>query len=181
MMKKISQLLSAVVVAGLSVGQRRAGTTTGIPAVTGFEAERYLGRWYEIARLPHFFERDMDFVTAEYSRRKDGRIRVLNAGERDGRRKTAEGIAVPAGASTVGELRVSFFRPFYGGYRIIYLEPDYSAAIVAGSTKTYLWLLARSPELPAEQLQRYSERIAGWGFEVDRLEYPQQSSDRALA
>ena len=102
-------------------GCRNAESTASIPAVRPFDAERYLGTWYEIARLPHSFERDMTRVTAVYTARKDGGIDVLNSGWRDGEHRTARGRARFLGDSTVGELEVSFFGPFYGQYRIIKL------------------------------------------------------------
>lgn len=131
-------------------GCRNAESTASIPAVRPFDAERYLGTWYEIARLPHSFERDMTRVTAVYTARKDGGIDVLNSGWRDGEHRTARGRARFRGDSTVGELEVSFFGPFYGQYRIIALAPDYSSAMVTGSSRDYLWILARESTLPPE-------------------------------
>ncbi len=163
--------------AGLSGGCRSAASTAASPAVTPFELDRYLGRWYEIARLPHYFERDMTAVTADYSLRPDGKIRVVNSGVRDGNPHSATAVAVPGGDPETGMLRVSFFRPFYADYRIIHLEPDYSAAIVTSGTTDYLWILARSPQISASQLNDYLNRIRNWGFDVEKLEYPQAGSE----
>ena len=91
-----------------------AASTDSIASVRNFDSKRYLGTWYEIARLPHRFERDLDFVSAHYSEQGDGTIRVVNRGQRDGKEREAVGKAHFKGASDVGELRVSFFGPFYG-------------------------------------------------------------------
>ena len=154
-----------------------AASTSDIPAVTGFEPERYLGTWYEIARLPHRFERDLDFVRAEYSRNPDGSVRVVNSGVRDGEARTAVGRAVPkdpAAQPPTGELRVSFFRPFYADYRIVELDPEYRYAVVTGSTRDYLWILSREPAMAKPQLSAILDRLEKLGFAVDKLEFPRQ-------
>lgn len=151
-----------------------AASTDSIASVRNFDSKRYLGTWYEIARLPHRFERDLDFVSAHYSEQGDGTIRVVNRGQRDGKEREAVGKAHFKGASDVGELRVSFFGPFYGDYRIVELAPDYSSAIVTSSTKNYLWILSRTPRLSKETLEKYLAQIREWGFDVSALEYPKQ-------
>ena len=151
-----------------------AASTDSIASVRNFDSKRYLGTWYEIARLPHRFERNLDFVSAHYSEQGDGTIRVVNRGQRDGKEREAVGKAHFTGASDVGELRVSFFGPFYGDYRIVELAPDYSSAIVTSSTKNYLWILSRTPRLSKETLEKYLAQIREWGFDVSALEYPKQ-------
>lgn len=151
-----------------------AASTDSIASVRNFDSKRYLGTWYEIARLPHRFERDLDFVSAHYSEQGDGTIRVVNRGQRDGKEREAVGKAHFKGASDVGELRVSFFGPFYGDYRIVELAPDYSSAIVTSSTKNYLWILSRTPQLSQKTLEKYLAQIREWGFDVSALEYPKQ-------
>ena len=151
-----------------------AASTDSIASVRNFDSKRYLGPWYEIARLPHRFERDLDFVSAHYSEQGDGTIRVVNRGQRDGKEREAVGKAHFKGASDVGELRVSFFGPFYGDYRIVELAPDYSSAIVTSSTKNYLWILSRTPQLSQKTLEKYLAQIREWGFDVSALEYPKQ-------
>lgn len=172
-MSRIRTLLSLCAAAAAALtGCRNAPSTASIPAVRPFEAERYLGTWYEIARLPHVFERGMTGVTAVYTARNDGGIDVLNSGLRDGEPRSIRGRARFRGDTTVGELEVSFFGPFYGQYRIIALAPDYSSAMVTSSTCDYLWILARSPSLPPETFRQYKDQAAKLGFDVAALEYP---------
>ncbi len=165
-------MMALVALLAGAAGCRGAASTADIPAVTGFEAERYMGRWYEIARLPHRFERGMDQVTADYSLAGDGRITVVNSGVKAGEPRRIQGVARFTGAPGCGELEVSFFRPFWGDYRIIRLEPDYSAAVVTSGTRDYLWILSRTPELEPEQLRSYINDAKALGFAVDRLEFP---------
>ena len=153
-------------------GCRPAHDTAGIAAVTGFDAARYMGKWYEIARLPHSFERDVSEPAAEYTLREDGTVRVVNSGLRGGVPTQAAGVARFAGKPDVGELEVSFFRPFYGAYRIIHLEPDYSAAVVTSDSRDYLWILGREKSLPREKLAHYLDWLEQQGFEVKLLQYP---------
>ena len=149
-------------------------STSHIPAVTNFDPVRYAGTWYEIARLPHRFERDMTNVRAEYTLRPDGRIDVVNRGVKDGKEKEIHGIArkcegYPPG---VGELEVSFFGPFYGKYRIIYLNEDHTTAMVTSGTMDYFWILARTPALSGDVLEELLRQAGDWGFSMDMLEYP---------
>ncbi len=143
----------------------------GLMPVRGFDLERYLGRWYEIARLDHSFERGLSRVTADYSRRDDGGLRVVNRGFNADRGEwvEAEGRAYPLGAGDVGSLKVSFFGPFYGGYHVIALDPDYRWALVAGPNREFLWILARAPSLPAEVYQELVATAADAGFPVAEL------------
>lgn len=143
-----------------------------IPAVEGFEPARYMGKWYEIARLPNWFEKGMTRVTAEYTLNSDGTIRVENRGIKKGRESGVTGVARLKGDAGVGELEVSFFRPFYGDYRIIRLGPDYSYSVVMGSDRDYLWVLARSPEIPEEEFAGIMKFLRENGFATDELIYP---------
>lgn len=144
----------------------------GVRPVEEFQLERYLGRWYEIARLDHSFERGLSRVTADYSLRDDGGVRVVNRGYLAGKNlwKEAEGLAYPAGESGQGWLKVSFFRPFYGSYVVVELDrAAYQYALVCGPDRSYLWILARSPHLPAEVLDRLVARATSLGFATDQL------------
>lgn len=144
----------------------------GLEPVGGFDLGRYLGTWHEIARLDHSFERGLVKVTAEYSMRDDGGVKVLNKGfdPRKNKWKEAEGRAYFIGNKTTGSLKVSFFRPFYGGYHIIALDKEgYQYALVAGPSRSYLWILARSPELPSTTIKTLVSKAGGLGFDTDKL------------
>ena len=146
----------------------------GIEPVSGFELERYLGKWYEIARLDHRFERGLIDITAEYSLRDDGGVRVINRGYNVEYQEwdSAEGKAYFVGRSDIGRLKVSFFGPFYGGYNIIALDKDnYSYAMVAGPDRSYLWILSRTPTLDKEIVERLVAQAKDLGFPVDQLIY----------
>jgi len=150
------------------------GVPKGTSAVSGFELERYLGTWHEIARLDHRFERGLTNVTADYSLRNDGGVRVVNRGFDT---KTADwdeaiGKAYLVDSPDVGQLKVSFFGPFYGGYNILELDMEnYQYALVAGPNRSYLWILARSPDLSETIVQSLVEKARRFKFPVDELIY----------
>ena len=143
----------------------------GVQAVGGFDAERYLGQWYEVARLDHRFERGMDNVTATYSARDDGGIDVLNRGyvRAKGEWEEARGRARFVGSREQGMLEVSFFGPFYGGYNVVDLDPDYQLSLVVGPSREYLWILARQPSPPREAVDRVVRRADALGFDTSAL------------
>lgn len=145
---------------------------SGVEAVRGFDVGRYQGRWYEIARLDHDFERGLSNVSATYTLRGDGGIDVLNSGfdSRSGRWKEIHGRAYFLGDSTVGCLKVTFFWPFYGGYNIISLDNEnYSYALVCGPNRSYLWILAREKTLGREVIDKLVKAAKDSGFNVDGL------------
>jgi len=148
----------------------------GIPAnvkpVDNFKLEKYLGKWYEIARLDHSFERGLTRVTAEYSLRDDGGVRVLNRGysAKKNRWKEAEGKAYFVRGSDEGYLKVSFFGPFYGSYIVFELDyENYQYSLVCGPDDSYLWILARAPELNQEVKNILIEKAAILGFDTSKL------------
>jgi apolipoprotein D and lipocalin family protein len=155
------------------------GGCTGIPAgaivVQDFELDRYLGTWYEIARLDHSFERGLSNVQARYSVRDDGGVRVINRGYVDEKQEwsEAEGKAYFVEGRETGKLKVSFFGPFYGAYNIIDLDTaGYQYALVVGNSTRYMWILARNPQLDGEILGRLVSRARQLGFATDELIYP---------
>ncbi|WP_442786177.1 lipocalin family protein [Methylobacter sp. YRD-M1] len=151
------------------------GLPSGVEPVTGFELNRYLGKWYEIARLDHSFERGLTDVTAEYSLRDDGGVSVLNSGfnAETGQRQSAEGKAYFIESPDVGRLKVSFFGPFYGAYNIIALDKaNYSYAMIAGPDRDYLWILSRTPKLDQKTLQALIDQAQSMGFATQNLIYP---------
>jgi apolipoprotein D and lipocalin family protein len=144
----------------------------GVTPVTGFDLDRYLGQWYEIARLDHSFERGLEQVTATYSRREDGGVKVLNRGYDPvaAAWREAEGRAYFKGDSSVGHLKVSFFGPFYGGYVVVALDQEnYNYALVSGPDRSYLWILARTPTLDPEIRDRLVAEARRLGYPVDDL------------
>lgn len=143
----------------------------GIEPVKHFELNRYLGKWYEIARLDHSFERGLTEVSAEYSMRDDGGVKVLNRGyhAEEGQWREAEGKAYFVGAADVGHLKVSFFGPFYGAYVVFELDSDYRYSFVSGPDRDYLWLLSRTPTPPDFVIKRFIERASQLGFDTNAL------------
>ena len=148
---------------------------TGLPdnvePVSQFNTEQYLGTWYEIARLDHSFERNLERVTATYGLNEDGSISVLNKGfnTEKGEWRQAEGVAKPMGSSDIAHLKVSFFGPFYGTYAVFELADDYSHAFVSGYNTDYLWLLAREPDVSTEVRQRFINESQALGFDTSKL------------
>jgi apolipoprotein D and lipocalin family protein len=166
------------VLAGIAIATASLllGACTGKPVnvepVGGFELDRYLGTWFEIARLDHSFERGLENVTATYSMRDDGGVRVLNRGYslEKGRWEEAEGKAFFVGESDVAWLKVSFFGPFYGSYIVFELDTDsYQHAFVSGPDTSYLWLLSRTSSVSDEVLQRFKTRATELGFDLGEL------------
>lgn len=147
------------------------GVPKGIEPVTGFDQQRYLGTWYEIARLDHSFEEGLSQVTAEYSLNNDDSIKVVNRGynAEAGEWKEAEGRAVFVGDSNVGHLKVSFFGPFYASYVVFELDDQYTTAYITGYDRDYLWLMSRTPEVSDEVLEAFRARAEAKGFELEEL------------
>ena len=143
------------------------------PSVHNFDATRYMGVWYEIARMPQWFEKDLDHVTATYAL-EDGKLRITNRGFRNGKAKIATAVGHFADARDVGAFRISFFRPFYGDYRIIHLSPSYDEAIVTTGSPDALWILSRTAKLTPERLNELIQKAKRWGFDITALEYPSQ-------
>lgn len=161
----------ALLVASLQLLSACTGLPEGIEPVTGFDAEAYMGRWYEIARLDHSFERGQSRVTADYALQDDGRVSVLNRGydEAEGEWREATAVARFAGAEHVGHLEVSFFQPLYASYVIFELAEDGSYAYVTGHNRDYLWLLARSPQVADEIRRDFVQRVSELGFAASEL------------
>jgi apolipoprotein D and lipocalin family protein len=148
------------------------GVPEGMEPVDGFELDRYLGKWYEVARLDHSFERGMSRVTAEYGMREDGGVSVLNRGyiDAEGEWDEADGKAYFVGSPDVGQLKVSFFGPFYGGYNVIALDKQhYGWSMIAGPDRGYLWILAREPRLEPAVREALVAKAAALGFDTDAL------------
>lgn len=164
--RKVFILVSVMLVSACT------GIPDGVSPVSGFDVNRYLGTWYEIARLDRSFERDLQQVTADYSVREDGGIRVVNRGYNTEKQawEQAEGKAYFIGDSDVGRLKVSFFGPFYGAYNIMELDREnYQYAMISGPDRSYLWILARTPDPGQATVDRLVEQAAGLGFDSEQL------------
>ncbi len=165
-------------IAALAITAGCVRLPTGVEPVSPFEAERYLGTWYEVARLDHSFERGLSQVTAEYSSGEDGTITVINRGCHAEKAEwdQAEGTARFVEGTDTGFLKVSFFGPFYGTYAVFGLDEDYQHAFVSGPNHDYLWLLAREPNPGEEVKQAFVDAASKRGFPVDELIWVEQGN-----
>lgn len=149
-----------------------------ISTINELDLDRYLGKWYEIARFDHSFERGLVGVTATYSYRDDGKIKVVNAGYKnslEGEYSEAVGKAKqPRPQEEPGKLRVSFFWFFYADYFILELDEDYQWALIGSSSDKYLWILSRTPQLEQETLDRILKKAKERGYNTDKLIWVEQ-------
>ncbi|EBG9220840.1 lipocalin family protein [Salmonella enterica] len=174
---RLLPVVAAVTAAFLVVACSSPTPPKGVTVVNNFDAKRYLGTWYEIARLDHRFERGLEQVTATYSLRNDGGLNVINKGYNPDRgmwQKT-EGKAYLTGSPNRATLKVSFFGPFYGGYNVIALDREYRHALVCGPDRDYLWILSRTPTLSEEIKQQMLAVATREGFDVNKLIWVKQS------
>ena len=143
----------------------------GAVAVRPFDKDRYLGKWYEIARLDFKFERGLDNTTAQYSLNDNGTIKVDNQGynKKEGKWERAIGKAKFAKDDKVAMLKVSFFGPFYGGYNVIALDDEYKYALIAGSSLKYLWILSRETSIPVDVKDKYLKLAGEIGYKTNEL------------
>ena len=180
------RVLSFIIILFLMSGC--TGTPKNVRPVDNFSLNQYLGKWYEIARLDHSFERGLNKVSAEYSLRNDGGVKVINRGfsEKNNQWKEAEGKAYFVTAKDKGHLKVSFFGPFYGSYVVFELDKEaYQYAFVASYNTSYLWLLSRTPTVSQDLVEKFINKSKKLGFNTDELifvtqdhstEIPDQSS-----
>ena len=160
-MKKILLFLMVLILPGC------LGIPKGVSPVSNFDIHRYLGTWYEIVRLNHSFEKGLHNVSAQYSFREDGGVRVINRGynPESEKWKQAEGKAYFVGDKAIGKLKVSFFGPFYGAYNIIDLDHEnYSYAMVCGPDMSYFWILSRQPDMPPALKEELIRKAEKFGF-----------------
>lgn len=173
---KLLTVVTGAAIALTLVACRSPTPPKGVQPINNFDAGRYLGKWYEVARLENRFERGLEQVTATYGKRDDGGVSVLNRGYDPvkNRWNESEGKAYFTGKPTTAALKVSFFGPFYGGYNVIRLDEDYRYALVSGPNRDYLWILSRTPTLPEKVKQDYLNTARGLGFRVDQLIWVKQ-------
>jgi len=169
----IALLAGAGVAAGLILykSMTRVSIPPGAKAVSPFDVERYLGKWYEIARLDYKFEKNLKNVTATYSLNENGSIRVDNKGYNylQEEWKESVGKARFVGSPEEGRLKVSFFGPFYAGYNVIALDDEYRYALVAGDNLNYLWILSRETTIPDDIKENYIKKANMIGFDTSEL------------
>lgn len=140
--------------------------------MTDFDLNRFLGSWYEIARLDHRFERGMEQTKARYTLRNDGKVDVLNTGIKNGKHSKAKGVAKLT--DTPARLRVSFWRPFYADYRVMLIDADYQYALIGSGTDDYLWMLSRTPQISDEVRLLLLNEARKRGYDTDKLIWVRQ-------
>jgi apolipoprotein D and lipocalin family protein len=148
----------------------------GVTAVKPFDKERYLGKWYEIARMDFRFERNLNNTTANYSVNTDGSIKVENRGFNYKTKQWSKAIgkAKFVGDQHIAMLKVSFFGPFYAGYNVIALDKEYKYALVAGQNLKYLWILSRETTIPDDVKQSYLKIAENIGYKTSLLLWIEQ-------
>lgn len=161
-------LLTAAFVAGAGSGSASIDRTV----VSGFSLNDFMGRWYEIARFDHSFERGMDYVTADYTLLEDGTVEVINRGVRDGEPQMAEGRAKTT--DTPGHLRVSFFWIFYSDYNVLAMGDNGEWALIGSKSPKYLWIMSRTPRLEPDLLKKALDTASARGYDTSKLIYVEQ-------
>lgn len=166
-MKKLLVIMCLSIFAGCSVQPKVDNSVSG-----DLQLDKYLGSWYEIARFDHRFERGMQFCKAQYTLRDDGKVAVLNTGIKDGKPKEAKGKAKLTDNPRI--LRVSFFGPFYGDYRIMLLDDDYQWVLIGGSNAKYLWIMSRTSQLTDDVRETILAEATKRGYDVSKLIWVEQ-------
>lgn len=159
-------LILPIILLGLTGCSKPYPPLNTVPKV---DIQKYLGTWYEIARYEHFFEKGCSDVTATYTLKDNGDIKVINrCTKEDAQEKEVMGVAYTTDASN-SKLKVSFFRPFYGNYWIIILDEQYRYAVVGDPSREYLWILSRKPTLSKEITQMILQQLPDMGYTADKL------------
>jgi apolipoprotein D and lipocalin family protein len=171
------RLMSLVIVmfsflAGFALVTPSRAAEQPLETVAVVDLDRYLGRWYEIASYPAWFQKGCTATTADYSRREDGLVKVINScrkGDLKGKLKQSVGRAKVVDTTTGAKLKVSFFGPFWGDYWIIDLDPDYRWAVVGVPNRRYLWILSRTPQMDDSVYRDILARLPAMGYDPARL------------
>lgn len=144
---------------------------TNIQPVQNFDAAKYMGQWYEIARIDHRFQKGLTKATANYTLNEDGTVQVINRGfnAQKNEWKEVEGKAKFLKDPKTAALKVSFFGPFYGGYNVVYLDPAYQTSLVIGENTDYFWLLSRKPDLPKAEVQDLLQKAQSMGVNLNKV------------
>ena len=153
------------------------GTPDNVKPVTNFKVEKFLGTWYEIARLDFIYEKGLNQVTATYSLRSTDQIKVVNRGYQTekSRWRETEGKAFFVNGKDEGYLKVSFFWPFYSSYVVFDIDDNYQYALVTSSDKSNLWLLSRTPTISGEVKASLIAKANALGFDTNKLVYVEQT------
>jgi apolipoprotein D and lipocalin family protein len=174
MMGYLCTLAACVLLVGAACGRFSQPEARPLQTVPQVDLDRYLGRWYEIAKYPHRFQEGCVASTATYARLSVGRIRVENEcreGTLDGKVRRATGVAeIVTGDPSNARLTVQFFWPFRGDYWIIELDADYRFAVVGHPSREYLWILSRHPHLEEGVYQELLRKIEARGYDLSRIQ-----------
>ena len=163
----------------LSIIQSCADIPDGVKAVQNFQKEKYLGKWYEIARFDYRFEKNIDNATAFYAVNSDGTIKVVNKGFDYKKQKwtSVEGKAKFVGSETEGRLKVSFFDPFYAGYNVVDIDENYQNAMVYGGSTKYIWFLSRNKTMDDATKKRFLAKALKDGYDISKLIWVSQAKN----
>ncbi len=175
-MKKGKALIGVAAAAGVAGIAYALWPKKKVPAsaiVEPFDKERYMGKWNEVARLPNLIERDLRDLTEEYLLNENGTINVITRAFNPVKNKPVEasGTIKFKSAETRGQLEVAYYLPIYLDYNVLDIDDAYQYALVSGNGMGYLWLLSRESSMPEEMKQRFLQKAAGLGFEIDKLEW----------
>jgi apolipoprotein D and lipocalin family protein len=151
------------------ITQANANPSSTFIPVNNFALDKYLGTWYEIARMPVSFEKDLIKVTATYNARSDGKVIVTNQGYKKGVKKVAHATAKFAGNQNIGHLRVTFFWPFSADYVVVALDSNYRYAMVTSNSHKFLWILSRTPKLDKAVVDNLLAKAIELGFDATKL------------
>lgn len=148
--------------------------------VKSFDKEKYLGKWYEVARFDFSFEKNLNNTTAEYSLNENGTIKVVNKGYDTVKKKWKQSIgkAKFVENDSIAMLKVSFFGPFYGGYNVLAIDEEYKYALVAGSSLKYLWILSRETSIPEDIKTKYLEIAQNVGYDTSKLHWIEHEKEK---
>lgn len=161
---------------GLFSACRSVKVPEGVEVVKNFDVKRYMGQWYEIARFDFKHEKNMSHVTANYTLQEDGSVKVINKGFDyvKGKWKESQGKAKFVDNTNEGALKVSFFGPFYSGYNVVAMDPDYENVLVFGESTDYMWILSRNKSISTAVKTKFLEKAKTHGYDTSRLVWTEQ-------
>jgi len=175
--QKIAIPVSLGIIGLLLLNSCSVGIPKGATAIKNFDSDKYLGKWYEIARFDYRFEKNMDNVTANYSLNPDGSIKVQNQGYNYVKKEWKESIGEARFVNDKSEarLKVSFFKPIWAGYNVIDIDDNYQNALVVGNSTKYIWILSRNKEMPESIKERFLAKAKKLGYDINALIWVQHN------